>query len=127
MILTEENFHAVENVLSSALGQNNAVPLQRLVELCNLPSRRAAEELMELRLQDFPFPVCSCSSGYYRAVMAAEINHYLRSLESRCRCLFLRRHTVIRAALRAGYQRRGRDFAPPLVPEQLDFSGVLCP
>lgn len=69
------------------------------------------EQLLELRLADFPFPVISTTAGYFRPASVAEINHCLESLQSRAMCIFLRKRTIIRNALRAGFPRQGNRFS----------------
>jgi hypothetical protein len=77
------------------------------------------ENLLEVRLAEFPFPVVSTSAGYFRPVTADEINHSLASLQSRAICIFHCKRTIIRNALRAGYPRQGKRFLDRPAPADL--------
>ena len=118
-------FKIVTEILFNRIGEGKAATIG---ELCNLVdeelstpwgddgarrggfSRRAMEQLLELKIGDFPFPVISTSSGYFRPASVDEINHCLASLQSRALCIFQRKRTIIRNAIRSGYGRQGKRF-----------------
>lgn len=112
--MTEEDtaLQIVIRILSDAVGEENA---QTIFDLCLATGlkRRPMETLLEVRIQDIPFPVVSSGAGYFRPASAADVNHCLASLRSRALCIFLRRSKVIRAALAAGYVRNGKLFSDP--------------
>lgn len=113
MIAADHDTTAVEyirKVLARAIGQQNAVTIEHLVSVSGLPNRRAGEQMLELHLQDFGFAVCAGSSGYFRPATADELNHYVRSLQSRIRCLAIRIRTVRKSAAAEGWPRHGKDF-----------------
>lgn len=117
-----DEFEAVRRVLCTRRGRRNAITIDQLVVLAGLQNRRACEDLLETRLADFQFPLVADSAGYYIPNTAAEINHYLDSLQSRAVKIFLRRRTVIRKANAAGFPRPGKHFAdPPAVQKELAF------
>lgn len=114
----EQYYPAVVEILRAARGPSAAIPINTIIERLGLPvthsTRRMVEHLLEVHLSDFPFFLVAGSSGYFIPTSAESINHYLRSLESRCRALFIRRHTTIKRAQAAGYRRQGRTFLDPL-------------
>jgi hypothetical protein len=74
----ETAFQWVVRVLEGARGEENAWTLDRICEHLHL-GRRDLEHLIETRLRDFPFAVCSTSKGYFRPANADEANasrHY---------------------------------------------------
>lgn len=115
---TESIYPAVVEILRAARGAAAAVPINRIVSLLGLDvshsTRRQIEHVLEVHLDSFPFFLVAGSGGYYIPTSAEDINHYLRSLESRCRALFIRRRTTIKRAHAAGYRRQGRTFLDPL-------------
>ena len=59
----QNDFLRVRTLLKARVGEGAALPLDKIVELADLPSRRAAEQLMETRLGDFGFPLCAGAGG----------------------------------------------------------------
>ncbi len=115
----QNDFLRVRTLLQARVGEAAALPLDKIVELAGLPSRRAAEQLMETRLGDFGFPLCAGAGGYFVPESPEEINHYLLSLKSRIRCIAIRLRTVQQNASRAGWARDGQQFSKP--PPRSDF------
>lgn len=105
----EHAFTRLCSILDGAFGPERAAKIDDLAEYCWVP-RRTMENILQTRLEDIPFPVIAGTTGYFRPNTAEEINHYLSDLESRNRCVFLRRRTVIRKALAAGFKRVGKRF-----------------
>jgi len=99
--------------LSTRIGEDQAVTIEVLAEILGL-SRRAVEQLIEDNLAAFDFPLVAGSSGLWVPVSAAEINRYVESLGRRAVAIFFRRRTVIRQALKAGWQRQGPKFVDPI-------------
>jgi hypothetical protein len=105
----DAKFKIVREILFNRLGEGQAATIGELCHATGL-SRRRMEQLLEIHLAAFPFPVISTSAGYFRPASADEINHCLASLQSRAMCIFLRKRTIIRNARAAGYQRQGKRF-----------------
>lgn len=102
-------FEKVEAVLEATSGEETAVTIATLCEITGL-CRRNMEDLLQVRLGEFRFLVVSTGHGYFRPVRSEEINHCLTSLQSRAINLFLRKRTIIRKALRSGWDRQGKRF-----------------
>lgn len=115
-----DEFENVRRILVEHRGRANAITIDQLAFLAGLPSRRACEDLLETRLADFQFILVADSAGYYIPTCAAEINHYLDSLQSRAVKIFQRKRRVIRKALTSGLPRQGKHFIdPPAVQKEL--------
>jgi hypothetical protein len=112
MNLSTQNtaFITVTSILEATSGEETAVTIATLCMSTGL-KRRNMEELLQVRLSDFPFLVVSTGAGYFRPRSEEEINHCLASLQSRAINLFLRKRTIIRNALRSGYPRQGKTFS----------------
>jgi len=119
MIVTNEQFQAICWLLRDARGVENAMTLDEITARAGLPNRRTTEELMEQRLQDFPYPLVSGGAGYFIPTQAEQINAYLRSLRSRALKCFIRARNVSSKAIAQGWKREGKWFAKP--PLQLDL------
>lgn len=72
----------VVNVLKEAKGEENAWTLDRICEHLHI-RRRDLEHLIETRLRDFPFPICSTDKGYFRPISAEEANQSRHYKETR--------------------------------------------
>ncbi|MCX7009663.1 MAG: hypothetical protein NTY53_20865 [Kiritimatiellaeota bacterium] len=116
----------MRSLLKHRIGEAAALPLDQLVALAGLPNRRAAEALMETRLDDFGFPLCAGSGGYFVPQTPEEINHYLASLKSRIRCIAIRLRTVRQNAQRAGWARDGKQFSAPPARREFLFDVPAC-
>lgn len=110
--LTQPSFVIVRDTLRTCRGEAQAVTIKELARRCGIV-RRECEALLETRLADFPFPVAAGARGYFVPIAADEINSYARSLQSRAVKIFLRRRTVIRKAVSAGWPRAGKLFMDP--------------
>lgn len=116
---TEQLFEQVKRILAGAIGQECAVTIGTLCAQCNV-HRRTMELLFQLYLDEFPFLLCSGINGYFQPTTDDDLNHYIQSIESRCRCLYLRKRTTIRKALAAKrWTRVGKYFESS--PKQLDL------
>ena len=117
---TRDDFEQVRRILVEHRGRANAITIDQLCHLADLPSRRACEDLLETRLADFQFILVADAHGYYIPTTADEINHYLDSLQSRAVKIFLRKRRVMRKALASGLQRQGKHFSdPPALQKEL--------
>jgi len=119
-------FHRIRAALAGARGPDRAIEIGRLQVIADLPSRRQVEQLLQIRLADFPWPLVAGPQGYFIPDAPEQINHYLASLRSRAMCIFARYRTVRLAAQRAGWRREGRRFtaapaAPPPPTHQPDL------
>ena len=117
----DQYFAAASAILAGRIGEENAITIAELVAAAGIPSRRAAEQLLEPKFSDFPFPLVSSSRGYYVPSRAEEINHYLASLRSRAICIFIRRRTALRKAMKAGFKRQGKVLVDPPKLGQAEF------
>ena len=90
-------------------GERSAYTIDALCKQTGI-GRRDMEELLQVRLNDFPFVVVSTGNGYFRPATADEINHCLKSLQGRAVNLFLRKRTIIQKARRSGWARDGKTF-----------------
>lgn len=116
---SSEQFEAVVRLLIDARGEDRALTLDEITARAGLPNRRTTETLMELRLQDFPYPLVAGGAGYFIPTQADQINRYLQSLRSRAMKCFIRARNVSRKAVAQGWKREGKWFARP--PVQLDL------
>ena len=116
-----DEFHAAVAVLAKAVGPHLAVTLDELTVRAGLPNRRAAEQLIERRLADFPFTLVAGAGGYYIPTSADDVNRYAHSLHSRHRRMQLREATVRRKARAAGFVELpdGRFANPPAQQTEL--------
>ena len=103
----------IRQLLKHARGRRNAITLDRIVRLCELPNRRTAEAMMELHLEDLGFCVVSGDKGYWRPLTADDVNHYQASLQSRLKKLAKRKASVRRMAAKDGFVREGKQFTDP--------------
>lgn len=113
-------FEALIRLLASARGPDRAVTLDALTAAIGTPSRRLTEQLIQQRLQSFPFVLVAGARGYHIPTAAEQINRYVHSLHTRHREMQLREQTVIRKAKAAGYPFDGGAFVdPPLGQPEL--------
>ncbi|GEM_PF-2546098 len=103
----------IRELLYCARGRKNAITLDRMVKICQLPNRRVAESLMENHLEDLGFCVVSGDKGYWRPITADEVNHYQNSLQSRIRKIAKRKASSRRMAVQDGFIREGKIFKDP--------------
>lgn len=118
----EEWFRLALLQFAEAIGEEKAITIDELVTRIGLPCRREAEELMEKRLGDFPFPLIATAAGYFRPLPheVDVINRYVwGNLGGRMQRLWERRRTVIRKCVAAGMQRQGKRFV--LRAEQVEL------
>jgi hypothetical protein len=116
----------VKEILFNRIGEAKAATIDELCRAAGI-GRRGMEHLLEVKLGDFPFPIVSTSSGYFRPASADEINHCLASLQSRAMCIFMRKRTIIRNARAAGYQRQGKRFVQRQFRDDLFVTNGLPP
>lgn len=102
-------FATVSALLEATSGEETALTIDCLCAQTAI-SRRDMEGLLQVRLGEFPFLVVSTGHGYFRPVRPDEINHCLASLQGRAVNLFLRKRTIIRKAMRSGWERAGKKF-----------------
>lgn len=112
-------FDRAVRILSRAIGRDRAITIAQLVDLLELPNRRAVEQLIETRLSDFPFPIVSGSAGVYRPDSVDDLNAYRANLTSRMRAIRLRIDTVTQAALNEGWLIEANAFVA--APQQLSL------
>jgi hypothetical protein len=118
----EALFHRVRSILSAARGKDSAVPLAVLADQCCV-SRREIEQVIEQRLEEFPFLLVAGAGGYFRPQTADDLNQYLHNLHSRHRRMQIREQTVRRKAISAGWiDAAGRFISPPQNPQMELFA-----
>ncbi len=117
-------FESVWRILVNHKGKDSAITIEQLAFLAGLPNRRSCEDLLETRLNQFPFPLVADSNGVYIPVTADEINHCLNSLRGRAIKIFRRRKILTSKASATGFPRLGKAFAdPPAVQKEL---ALIC-
>lgn len=121
--MTPENLFAfVRDLLAACPGQKNAITLRGLAEAAGV-SRREVEQVIELNLEDFPFPIVSGAQGLFVPETADDVNRYLGQLESRLGAIGRRRKTVQAKAREFGIPFDGQAFVDK--PEQTELEGML--
>ena len=97
-------YNRIRLILRGSVGEDKAITLAALTESAGIPDRRTTEVLMETRLEDFGFSLVSGPKGYFRPTSPEHLNRYTASLESRIKCLSIRRKKVLQMALRDGFK-----------------------
>lgn len=121
--MTDENlFLFIRDILNARQGKDNAITIGDLANAAGV-SRREVEQVIELNLDEFPFPIVSGSAGLFIPVEADDVNRYLGQLESRLGAIGRRRKTVMAKAREFGLQFDGSAFVDN--PVQADLLGIL--
>jgi len=110
---TDQYFEAVCRLLSTCRGRDRAITIEAITERIGIHHRRVTEDLLETRLQDFPFLLIAGPRGYYIPTTAKDVNTYVHSLHSRHSKLQLRENTVQTKAVAAGFRKEGDVFVDP--------------
>jgi hypothetical protein len=103
----------LRHLLRERRGALSAVTIDEIAAALALPSRRAAEQLLEDHVGNLGYCVVAGARGYWRPTTAEEINAYRTSLRRRHVALKDREDAVVQAALLEGWQRLGDDFYQP--------------
>lgn len=111
------DFDFVRQVLSTAVGEERAVTIGELTARAPWKDRRHTEQIIELYLLEFPWPLVSSSAGVFIPTKAEDLNHYFNSLESRIRKLWWRKKRVRLKACARGFKRDGKVFVDPPAPQ----------
>lgn len=105
-----DDFRLVIQVLASHVGADLAITAPEIAAAAGLwpdmaPANRGTKvrKLLELHQDDWPWPICGDSRGYYFASTADDLTHYCASLRSRAICDLRRFATTRRHARRAGF------------------------
>lgn len=123
MLTTEDQalFDRVCRSLGKRVGPELRITIEDLARECGFDSKRACEAFLQLHWERFPFPLVNLN-GLFQPTEAAHLNHYLAANESRCRNIFLRNRSTVRAALRGGWKREGKRFLDQ--PKQTELFGM---
>lgn len=113
-------FKWVVNVLRNARGEANAMTLDQISEHLHV-QRRELEHLIETRLPDWPYPICSTGKGYFVPVSADEANASRHYKVSRFAKLQARVDAEQAILLRHGFKMENGRFVSE--PQQAELFG----
>lgn len=114
-------FGWVTNLLKNARGEANAWTLDEISDHLHI-KRRDLEHLIETRLADWPYPICSTDKGYFVPTTADEANASRHYKTSRFAKLQARVDAEERLLLRAGFKIENGRFVT--TPKQTELFGL---
>jgi hypothetical protein len=120
---TDAIFETLVGVLALAMGPAHAVTLDDMAVRLGV-CRRTVEQVIQERLERFPFALVAGSDGYYRPTCAEQINAYRASLRRRHLPLKQREETVTAKAAAEGWRLEGDTFVETAEARQFVMLGA---